>query len=770
MNDNKKEKKNIDDYFSVIFRNKNEIFHHKAVNKILYYENDTNLFFTGGCDSIIKLWINNKQSELTLLSNLEFHSNWISSLAFDKSKNLLFSSSNDQTICFWDLNILFKNIKNNLTTLFPQLKYSYYHSDYITSIKFNKYNDLLYSCGLDGKIYSIDINKKDSKEEILSKESSIYSIDLCENENLLSAALYEENQIIIIDTKSNKEICKLHGHNDIIKNIKISPDGKNLISVSSDKTIKFWDISKKKFIYNLEYHNSSIHSLFINNDFDKMITGSIDGKIYINDFQIGNYALFDEIDDCILDIQMNESENQIITSSRNGKLYIYDLYEKEKSYINYNLDNSIGKIPLIEEENRKVCEISQNEISEYKLMNNKIYTIIKYKNKNIDGGIYNLLKMKFIKDSKNSSYKSLVKKLNEIDNKNLESWCNLDIHTGCLKMTLFENKCFLNNISKLDLNYIENIIKKNFAINSNTKLYFDENKVIKIPIQNGKKDKNSELKKQSSLSSLEKMEKKNKNIIPKTFVKQNEEKIFKTFGHFIFKNINTSLFIEKLLNFTKLLFENYSEEKVKNDYFEFFEKNDDNDIDNLFINVSIKNTVYSFYLNNDNEMGFPDFCIKGYNELTKNVFKCVNFEPFTNNISYNLYIIYEEVNQFLKNQKKKSKMVIDNGNSFKKLFSMLEKNLDKNKIKKQILNELSINNFTNKEISYIKNKYIEDESNLIKSFYFKDEKDIIIKRKECEDKIIIHIIGILNKGSFDSYTLKLCYKDIKSVINEFGIF
>lgn len=99
----------------------------------------------------------------------------------------------------------------------------------------------------------------------------------------------------------------------------------------------------KKFIYNLEYHNSSIHSLFINNDFDKMITGSIDGKIYINDFQIGNYALFDEIDDCILDIQMNESENQIITSSRNGKLYIYDLYEKEKSYINYNLDNSIGK-------------------------------------------------------------------------------------------------------------------------------------------------------------------------------------------------------------------------------------------------------------------------------------------------------------------------------------------------------------------------------------------------------------------------------------------
>ena len=239
-----------------------------------------------------------------------------------------------------------------------------------------------------------------------------------------------------------------------------------------------------------------------------MITGSIDGEIYLNDFQMENYALFDKIDDCILDIQMNENENQIITSSKNGKLYIYDLYEKERSYINDNLDNFIGKVPLIEEENRKVCEISQNEISEYKLMNNKIYSIVKYKNKEIDGGIINLLKMQLIKDSKKSNYQSLVDKLNEIDNKNLETWCTLDIHTGCLKMTLFENKCFLNNISKLDLNYIENIIKKNFAINSNTKLYLNDNKTKNIPIQNGTIDNNSDSKKQSNVSSPDKMEKK----------------------------------------------------------------------------------------------------------------------------------------------------------------------------------------------------------------------------------------------------------------------
>ena len=763
MNDSKKEKKNsINDYFSIIFRNKNEIYHHKAVNKIIYYENNKNLFFTGGCDSVIKFWVNNKSSELKLLSNLEFHSNWISSFAFNKSNNILFSSSNDQTICIWDLNQLFNNINNNLTkTLFPSLTYSYYHNDYITSIKYNTYNELLYSSGLDGKIYSINVNNNNSKNEILSKESSIYSIDICENENILSAALYEENKIVIIDLNSNKEICKLHGHNDLIRNIRISPDGKNLISVSSDKTIKFWDISKKKFIYNLDYHNSSIHSLFINNDFNKMITGSIDGEIYLNDFQMENYALFDKIDDCILDIQMNENENQIITSSRNGKLYIYDLYEKnEKSYINDNLDNFIGKVPLIEEENRKVCEISQNEISEYKLMNNKIYSIVKYKNNKIDGGIINLLKMQLIKDSKKSNYESLVGKLNEIDNNNLETWCTLDIQTGCLKMTLFENKCFLNDVSKLDLNFIENIIKRNFAVISNTKLYLNDNKAKTKPIQNGTIDNNSDLKKRSNDSSLDRMEKKK--------VKKNKKN---TFGHFIFNNINTSLFTKKLLNFTKQYFENYPDEKVKKNYHDFFNENDD-DINDLFFNVSIKETVYSFYLNNDNQTFFPYFCLKGYNEIQKNIFKCVNFESFTNNIIISLYINFEEVNQFLINQNEKNnhKYSFDTKNSFKTLFSHINNKLDKDKIKKQILNELSNNTFTNDEISFIKNKYIEEEGKMMKSFYFKNDKNIIIKRKECEDKKIVHIIGILNNGVFDSYTFKVCYRDIKSVINEYGIF
>ena len=125
MYDIQKGKYVIKDYVNIMFRKKNEIYHHKTVNKLLYYENNfinsiksknnwnnNNLFFTGGCDSIIKLWIDNNY--LNLLSNFEYHSNWISNLTLCKRENYLISASNDESICIWNLNLTFNNIEKNI--------------------------------------------------------------------------------------------------------------------------------------------------------------------------------------------------------------------------------------------------------------------------------------------------------------------------------------------------------------------------------------------------------------------------------------------------------------------------------------------------------------------------------------------------------------------------------------------------------------------------------------------------------------------------------
>ena len=106
--------------------------------------------------------------------------------------------------------------------------------------------------------------------------------------------------------------------------------------------------------------------------------------------------------------------------------------------------------------------------------------------------------------------------------------------------------------------------------------------------------------------------------------------------------------------------------------------------------------------------------------------------------------------------------------TFFSLFKTILKKLDLNKIKKVILEEIKNNNLTEEEIDFIKNKYLDNNEQIIKSFYFKTKNNIILNKKNCENKKISYVMKILNKGDNESYTLFFCYRDIKSVLKIFG--
>ena len=110
----------------------------------------------------------------------------------------------------------------------------------------------------------------------------------------------------------------------------------------------------------------------------------------------------------------------------------------------------------------KTLTIVKDEIVEYKLMNNKIYVIVKYKNGM--GAVFNIATMKKVPGSNAHTYDKLVNILKEIDRDTLSSWCNVDIKLGTLSIELRENRCFVNDINKYNKNLLEEIIKRNFMI------------------------------------------------------------------------------------------------------------------------------------------------------------------------------------------------------------------------------------------------------------------------------------------------------------------
>jgi WD40 repeat protein len=58
-----------------------------------------------------------------------------------------------------------------------------------------------------------------------------------------------------------------------VKCIRFTPDGKNLISASDDKSIKIWDIDTLKFKSSFIGHTNWINSAECNNDMTLLTSG-----------------------------------------------------------------------------------------------------------------------------------------------------------------------------------------------------------------------------------------------------------------------------------------------------------------------------------------------------------------------------------------------------------------------------------------------------------------------------------------------------------------
>ena len=70
------------------------------------------------------------------------------------------------------------------------------------------------------------------------------------------------------------DINKLKGHQCCVKSVCVSHDNKKIISGSSDKSIKIWDLEAGHLIKTFDGHQNNINSVCISHDNKKIISGS----------------------------------------------------------------------------------------------------------------------------------------------------------------------------------------------------------------------------------------------------------------------------------------------------------------------------------------------------------------------------------------------------------------------------------------------------------------------------------------------------------------
>ncbi|BAY13155.1 serine/threonine-protein kinase [Calothrix sp. NIES-2098] len=80
----------------------------------------------------------------------------------------------------------------------------------------------------------------------------------------------------------------LTGHNGSINSLAFSDDGNTLVSGSTDKSIKIWNLQTGTLKTTLNLHSSEVNSVAISRDGKTLVSGSKDGNIKISKLPIGN--------------------------------------------------------------------------------------------------------------------------------------------------------------------------------------------------------------------------------------------------------------------------------------------------------------------------------------------------------------------------------------------------------------------------------------------------------------------------------------------------
>lgn len=79
-------------------------------------------------------------------------------------------------------------------------------------------------------------------------------------------------------------IRTLTGHSDWVNTVAISSDSKYVVSGSSDKTIKIWELSTGDVIRTLYGHSNWVNAVAISSDGKYLVSGSSDDIIKIWEF------------------------------------------------------------------------------------------------------------------------------------------------------------------------------------------------------------------------------------------------------------------------------------------------------------------------------------------------------------------------------------------------------------------------------------------------------------------------------------------------------
>ena len=142
--------------------------------------------------------------------------------------------------------------------------------------------------------------------------------------NIVSAS--SDNTLKIWNLENGKEISMLRGHTGAVNALALTSDGQRIISGSDDKTLKIWNFETCRELQTIQGHTSWVSAIAVTPDNKRVISGSWDRTIKIWDIETGQeiqtlYGHSSPINVLVL----TSRGKKLVSGSDDGSIKIWDL-------------------------------------------------------------------------------------------------------------------------------------------------------------------------------------------------------------------------------------------------------------------------------------------------------------------------------------------------------------------------------------------------------------------------------------------------------------
>ncbi len=184
--------------------------------------------------------------------------------------------------------------------------------------------------------------------------------------------------IALFDRKKNK-LKKIQPARLPVLDVAFSPDSKNLLIASADKTAKLFNISDEKIVRTFEGHQAVVSRAIFSNDGRFVLTGSNAGNVFLRNAKTGKRLKIFRHNIPVIGIAISSDNKFVLAKYKSGTPKLWDVRTAREIRKTQKKLNSITSICLSPDAKKAVCLLNYNKLAIVNIETSEIEKIISLK-------------------------------------------------------------------------------------------------------------------------------------------------------------------------------------------------------------------------------------------------------------------------------------------------------------------------------------------------------------------------------------------------------